>query len=254
MLIAMAVWDTVQNKRTWMTEVTLRSLDNTVDFRRHRLIISDNGSCDETLKLYAQLNLHADIILNGENIGTANAINKAWKRRNKGEHAVKMDNDVRIHQSGWCDWMEDAFSRDPELGILGLKRRDLSENPFDGTSTIRMLPHETGQRWITVEEVEHVMGTCQGYSSTLLDRIGFLTQPGVYGFDDSLASLRAKVAGFKRAFLCGFDIDHVDPGGTEFSRWKIDQANQVWKAYKWQANLYLMKAEDVYFDGGTDEL
>ena len=247
MLLAMAVFDTPENGRTWMTEATLLSLEETVDLKKHRLIISDNGSCKETHKLYKYIN--AQVIFNGENIGTANAINKAWKLREDGEHALKMDNDVRFHQSEWVEWMEDAFSRDATLGILGLKRSDLAENPWatdNFKSTLRMLPHILGQRWITIEEVRHVMGTCQAYSSALLDRIGFLTQPGVYGFDDSLSSIRAKVAGFKRAFLCGFEIDHIDPGGSAFSQWKIDQANVVWSAYNWLVMQYETGLMEVY--------
>jgi GT2 family glycosyltransferase len=249
-LIAMAVYDTEENDRTWMTKETLKSLAATVDFGRHRLVISDNASCDETLALYEfHRNIITGIYYNEGNIGTAKAINRAWTRRWPGEHCVKLDNDVMIHQAEWADWMEDAFERDPELGILGLKRRDLDENPFDGSSTLRMLPHEKGQRWIVIEEVEHVIGTCQAYSSALLDRIGYLVQPGVYGFDDSLSSVRAHVAGFKRAFLCGFEIDHIDPGGSPFNEWKITQANADFDAYKMMASEYEMAIKDVYYDG-----
>jgi GT2 family glycosyltransferase len=244
MLIAMAVYDTVENNRTWMTEATLNSLTETVNFDKHRVIISDNGSCEDTLKLYQKFPFQ--VIYNNENIGTAEAINNAWKCRHKNEHAVKMDNDVVFHQAEWADWMEDVFERDPSIGICGLKRRDLDENPFDGSSVIRMLPHEKGQRWIVVEEVVNVIGTCQAYSKKLLDRIGNkLVQPGLYGFDDSLSSVRAKVAGYTRCFLCGFEIDHIDPGGSEFSKWKIDRANKDWNAYKMIAAEYEMGIRDV---------
>ena len=249
MLIAMAVWDTEENGRTWMTGTTLGSLTKTVDFTKHRLIISDNGSCQATRDLYPVFSdIIEDVIYNGENIGTARAINKAWERRLPGEHAVKMDNDVVIHQAEWADWIEDAFSRDGTLGILGLKRNDLAENPWtedNFKSELRMLPHERGQRWIVVEEVRHVMGTCQAYSSALLDRIGFLAQPGVYGFDDSQSSIRAKVAGFKRAFLVGFEIDHIDPGGSAFSQWKIDRANEDWPICQWMMMQYETGLQDV---------
>ena len=39
MLIAMAVYDTVENKRTVMTERTLQSLAERVDWNKHRLVI-----------------------------------------------------------------------------------------------------------------------------------------------------------------------------------------------------------------------
>lgn len=257
MLIAMAVWDTVENGRAWMTEMTLESLAETVDWRKHRLIVVDNGSCDGVRELgFIGLQgypLPFTLLRNDENLGTAAAINQAWRHRKPGEHCVKMDNDVVIHQAGWADWMEDVFERDPAIGICGLKRNDLAESPWadkdEYRSTIRMLPHEPGRRWLVVERVRHVIGTCQGYSSALLDKIGFLVQPSLYGFDDSLAAVRAKVAGFQSVFLCGFEIEHLDPGGDDYAAWKLAQAEKHFATHNSDVVLYEAGVKDVYYDG-----
>jgi len=245
----MVTFDTEENGRTAFTRETLKSLFRTVDFSRHRLVVVDNGSIKATLDLlksYCQYVQPFTIIYNDKNIGTAKAINKAWRLREPGEHAVKMDNDCVIRQCEWADWMEDAFNRESTLGILGLKRRDLMENPFDGTSVLRMLPHIKGQRWITIEEVAHVMGTCQGYSSNLLDKIGYLVQPGVYGFDDALSSLRSRLCHFANAFLVGFEIDHIDPGGSPHGKWKIAKANEAWDEFRHIAAEYEMGIRPIY--------
>lgn len=259
MLIAMAVHDTVENNRSWMTRETLRSLARTVDWYRHHLIIIDNDSCQETLDIYSSIEhdfgLTWRLIPLSENLGTANAINRAWKHREPGEHCVKMDNDVVIHQTLWVDMMEDVFKRDPEIGICGLKRKDLEECPWgegDLRSVIRMLPHEKGQEWLIVEEIKGGMGTCQAYSSLLLDKIGYLVQPGVYGFDDSLSAIRAGLAGFKRVYLHGVEIDHIDPGGDAYCQWKIDQAAKYWEDYKKLVMSYRMGVTPLYHDGGFD--
>ncbi len=259
MLIAMAVHDTVENKRTWMTIATLESLAETVDWDEHRLIISDNGSCDATLELYREwLDFipSLSVIYNRENLGTARAINPAWRFRNPGEHAVKMDNDVVIHQAGWADWVEDVFDRDPSIGICGLKRKDLAECPWAAggmKSTLTMLPHLRGQRWLVVEEVRAVIGTCQAFSSSLLDKIGYLTQPGpYYGYDDVLASVRARLAGFKRVFLHGFEIDHIDPGGTAYTEWKHAEAAKVTDKFNATKVMLETGIESIYYDGGFD--
>jgi len=256
MIMGMAVWDTEENDRTWMTEETLFSLARTVDWDKHRLIISDNGSCEETLELYREIEdeLPFEVLYNGENLGTANAINRVWRDRRAGEHALKIDNDVVIFQSGWADWLEDVFQRDPSIGICGLKRKDLAECPWSkeewSRSTIRMLPHKAGQPWIVVEEVVHVLGTCQAYNSAFLEKIGYLTQPGLYGFDDSLAACRAIAAGFKSVFLCGFEIDHIDPGGTEYSEWKRQAAAGDMAAFNQLKREYLSGEREVYYNGG----
>lgn len=256
MLIAMAVYDTEDNRRTKMTLATLRSLARTVDWDRHRLFVIDNASCAATQKVYSDTRdwlLPFTLLRNIENRGTAKAINRAWAYRAAGEHCVKMDNDVVIHQADWCDWMEDVFDRDPAIGICGLKRGDLDESPFQppGTvfhSSIRMLPHKRGQRWLVVEDVHGVIGTCQGYNSALLDKIGFLVQPGVYGFDDSLASVRCELAGMGRVFLHGFEIEHIDPGNSAYSAEKRALAGAAFIDRNTMELLYRSGAVPIYHD------
>jgi len=262
MLLAMAVFDTDDNGRTELTERTLESLGNTVNFERHRLFISDNGSCPATHDLYDRYADHFPftVLKLGENKGTAVAINTAWRHRKRGEHAVKMDNDVVIHERDWADMMELVFEKDPYIGICGLKRKDIWESTEDPhpngdwyRSSIHMLPHERGERWIIVEQVNHVIGTCQAYSSLLLSKIGYLYQMqdrgNKYGFDDSLAAYRATVAGFKCVFLPGIHIDHVDPGGTEFTDWKHRQAGEFMQLYHRVRDEYLSRTRDIYYGG-----
>jgi GT2 family glycosyltransferase len=230
-LIAMCCYDTEENGRSKYTKATLEMLFDTVDFDKHRLIIVDNDSCEETKHIISEFltctNSNVEAIELDENIGTARAINKAWALRKKGEHLIKMDNDCLVNYSGWVDEMEEVIARDPSIGILGLKRKDLLENPWRTDhfkSTLRMLPHVNGQPWIIVEDVEHVIGTCQMYNHRLIDKIGGLMQPGVYGFDDTLAAVRCKLAGFKNSFLPHIDIEHIDYKETPYWQEKKDLA------------------------------
>lgn len=259
MLIAMAVYDTEENQRTELTRQTLLSLKETVNFTRHRLIVVDNGSCDETIQLYQEMRkiLPFKLTTLRTNVGTAMAINKAWREREPGEHAVKMDNDVIIHQRDWPDRMNEVFVKDATIGICGLKRKDLIERPDHPEeywrSAIRMLPHKPGEHWLVVEEVNHVMGTCQAYSDMLLNTIGYLYQMqdygNLYGFDDSLASLRADIAGFKRVFLPSIPIDHIDQGGTNYTNWKAGNAGRVMSLYHQVMAEYKSGERDIYYDG-----
>jgi GT2 family glycosyltransferase len=253
-LITMAVNDTVENKRTEYTIKTLLSLSETVDYRKHRLVIIDNNSCEQTkaflseciraseyikvpTKVVENLLVHRhnplrfipvipalQVITLPENIGTARAINQAWKLRKEGEHAIKMDNDVVIHSSGWVDEMEEAIRRDNKIGQIGLKRKDCWECTWhasdDFRSELKMLPQVPGERWIIVEEAKHIIGTCVMHSSNLLDKVGYLYQPSLYGYDDVLMSHRAHLAGFYSCFLPHIEIDHIDTGATAYQGWK----------------------------------
>jgi GT2 family glycosyltransferase len=229
-LISIAIFDTEDNRRSDLTNNTVYDLLETVDFNKHRLFLIDNASCKETKDILRHFALDFEhvfpvenltIIHNETNVGTARAINQAWKQRNPGEHCIKMDNDVVIHSAGWVEQMEECVRKQPQIGIIGLKRKDLMEYPEHPDENFRsqliMLPHERGEKWMIVEAVGHVMGTCQMYSSALLDKIGYLYQPGIYGFDDVLSSYRSHAAGFWNVFLPHIEIDHIDPGGTPYT-------------------------------------
>lgn len=241
--------------RSELTERTVESLCKRFDWQRHRLFLIDNGSTDQrthaVLGKWEAFDRFVTVIRNPENLGTAAAINQAWRNRRPGEHAVKMDNDVIIHAQDWVEQMEEALSRDPSIGIVGLKRKDLIEHP-DRTdfykSHLYHLPHEPGQRWIIGEQVNHVMGTCQMYSSALLDRIGYLYQPRLYGFDDSLAGHRCALAGFKSVFLPHIEIDHLDPGGTPYQAWKERHAGEQWEEYHKILREYETGERSIYYN------
>ena len=235
-LIAVAVFDTEENKRSELTRLTLRSLIGSVDFTKHRLVIIDNNSCQNTKRIItdAALDLYVNFPNEGlnpwhlitlpENIGTARAINQAWKLRHPSEHCIKMDNDIIINQSGWVEEMEEAIRRDPNIGQVGLKRKDCWEWPghehADWRSELHMLPHVPGEPWQIVEKVKHVIGSCAMHSAALLDKVGYLYQPSLYGYDDVIMSHRTHLAGFYSCFLPHINIDHIDPGDTPYQDWK----------------------------------
>lgn len=257
----MAVYDTEENGRSPFTKKTLESLFDTVDFTKHRLIVIDNGSCIEAKAIIADRlcwamklsNANVSVIPLPSNLGTAKAINQALKLRQPGEYCIKMDNDVVFHKSGWVDEMEDVMKRMPSIGILGLKRDDLCESTYsintDQRSKLIEVPHDNSQRWRVVEECKHVMGTCTMISPALLDRIGYFYQmDGLYGFDDSLLCVRSTIAGYLNCFLLGIDIDHIDPGGTEYTDWKAKYAGEMIGRYAEAERAYKSGMRDIYYN------
>lgn len=220
-LIVVAVYDTEENGRMEYTMRTLKCLAFTVDWNIHRLIIVDNNSFLRTKEAIRNYKFSEwTVITNTENIGTARAVNKGIKLRNPGEHVIKIDNDVVINQSGWVEEMEAVIERESSIGIVGLKRKDLAEWPLEtgwAHSELLALPHKAGQPWVVVEQVNHVMGTCQMISSMLLDKTGGFFQTGIYGLDDSDMSYRSSLLGFKNVFIPHINIDHIDAGGDAYS-------------------------------------
>ncbi len=236
-LISVAVYDLEGSGRTEITEKFFQSLIDTVDFRKHEIYIIDNNSCHATQKVILEFlkviddiaYQHATLIHNHENLGTAKAVNQGLRHRKPGQMTLKCDNDVIFHQQNWLEELEEAIRRQPNIGILGLKRKDLGESPNNHSPHFRTelidLPHNPGEKWMTFEKVTHgVFGTCTMYNHLLLDKIGYLYQPSVYGWDDGLISTRSTLAGFINGFLPHIEIDHIDPGGTFYQTWKETQA------------------------------
>lgn len=253
-LIAVCCYDTTENDRTWMTEKTLESLKKNVNLVKHKLIIVDNASCEatkEVIKNFCKKVSSVEVITNTENVGTAKAINQAWKLREPGQHVIKMDNDIVVHEEGWVDLLEDAISRDPEnIGQAALKRKDLKESPNADhhfyKSELVMLPQIPGQRWIVAEEVQHCIGSCVMHNSKLIDKVGGLVQFGVYSFDDALMSLRSRIAGFKNVFIPSVNIDHIDPGTNAYQKEKEKYAGEKMAEYTKAKEEYITGAKNIY--------
>ena len=227
-LISMCCHDTVENGRSKYTKKTIESLVETVDFSKHRIIVTDNDSCEETKNILKDYDQFITVISNTENVGTAKAINQAWAYRKPGEVVIKMDNDVVINNYGWVEEMELAMKLGG-YGIMGLKRKDLMQSPNASNhwkTELKMLPHEKGDNWVVVEESADVMGTVQMFHPELINKMGGLMQAGVYGFDDTLACIRAILLGYKLAFLPHIDIDHIDIGGDAYTEWKRKYAGE----------------------------
>ena len=260
MLLAMAVYCNEENGRLPYLKRTLESLEDRVSFARHRLYLCDNASSPEVareLDCFAVLHPGSVKVLHFPvNLGTAAVINRAWREANPGETVCKMDDDVEILGDDWPDLLEDALDRRPALGICGLKRKDLQESPWSTNpfyrSTIEMLPHLPGQRWLVIEHVQHVFGTVQAYSPACRKALGYLYQMQdqgcYYGFDDSLASFRAHLAGFETAFLLGVDINHIDPGSTAWSEEKKKIAEKWMPVFEQVKREYMDGTRSLYWE------
>ncbi len=257
----MAIFDQDGSGRSELTEKTLECLLNTVDFNTHKLVLIDNDSCIKTKTILAKFaghfsaigeynQDHLTIISNEENIGTARAINQGIKMREPDQFVLKMDNDIIINSINWIEEMEEALRRNPMIGILGLKRKDLIETPWNPDinwrSELIMLPHKPGETWMVFEKVKGVMGTCTLYNHALLDKVGYLYQPSLYGYDDSLISGRSGLAGFINGFLPHINIDHIDPGGTFYQKWKEDEAGLRASEAQKIMGQYISGERDIY--------
>lgn len=256
-VICMATYGTEANSKAWMQAATLASMAETVDWSKHWLIVVDNASSKPTKDLLEcyQRKLYGRMIVlhNQSNLGTARAISRAWDTCEKDAYCMKVDDDVVWHQSGWVDRMQDALERDPNLGIIGLKRNDLAENPWApegcwSRSDLVMLPHKPGERWVVIEVAQHVMGTCQMYQPKFRALTGHLYQPSCYSYDDSIMAARVHGAGYHSAFLVNFTIDHIDGGGGTYQKFKEGQAGAYGEIARKCSGMFRLGLFDLWTD------
>lgn len=236
---------------------TLNNVLETTDFKKHELFISDNGSGSVMQEFYKDFKKrfktqnnpnNLTISYNGENLGTARAVNLGIIGRTPGQFIIKRDDDTIVYDNTWVEQMEEVIQKDSTIGIVGLKRWDLEQHPdnLSYPSNLRMLPHIKGEKWIVVEETHDIIGTSTMLNPILLDRIGGYAQPLVYGWDDSLISLRSRLAGFKNTFLPHIRIDHIDEGGDSFTKWKQDHATEGASIFNEMAEDYKRGVRDLY--------
>lgn len=258
-LICIASYCTEENGRLKYAKRCMYSLLDTVDFNKHRLGIYLNAPSEEAKLFYAEFQHKFEssfpagnlvIIENYENVGTAKAVNSIMYLRKEGEKCIKMDDDVVFNKIGWVDEMEDALSRLTNIGILGLKRRDLAESTYRtdwAASKLIEVPHKAGEKWYVVEQVNHVMGTCTMYSDAMIEKCGGLYQMGgLYGFDDSTFCYRAALAGLASCFLHGIDIEHIDEGGDAYNDWKQRYSGEKMAAYNEALQKYKSGELSIY--------
>lgn len=251
--INMAVHNTPENDRLKYTEQCINSLIKQGVHLFHDLYIINQGTCEKTKEYLNRLPFQCNVIFNTENKGTARAINQGLENRKPGQHAIKCDDDVVIKADDWVEQMAEAIEREPQIGIVGLKRKDLIQTTWHSDPEYRseliMLPHEPGQRWINVEKTRDIMGTCTMFNSALLDKIGYLYQNSIYGFDDCYASWRSNIAGFWNVHLSHIEIEHLDDGGNlDYTTWKQKHSGEVFEQVRREVNEMLRGERSIYVD------
>lgn len=257
----MASYATETNNRFEYAINTLTSLIHTVDFDKHELFISDNGSFSQMTKFYTYFRIsfnklfpkeNLTISLNGKNLGTAEAVNLGIRTRKPNQYVIKIDSDITVGKQDWVEEMEECFDRYPNLGILGLKRIEViqkadHENPNYRTKLVSA-PHERGQRWIILELCSDVIGSLTMLSPKLLDRVGYFYQPENYGWDDVLLCIRSEKAGFVNAFLPHIPIVHLDNGEGEYVKEKQREASRTMAQFSEIAEDYKSGVRDIYYN------
>ena len=169
------------------------------------VIIADNNSTDGSRELIRAEYLWVRLVELDRNYGFTGACN-AGIRAAKGELVALLNNDTEV-EGGWAAAVIEAFSRDPQVGIVASKmllfdKRDHIHTAgdyftVDGRAGNRgVWQKDEGQ----FDREEYVFSACGGssvYRKTLLDEVGLLDDDFFFSLEDIDLAWRAQLAGWR---------------------------------------------------------
>ncbi len=169
------------------------------------VIVTDNGSTDESLALLARDYPEVRVLALGENRGFTGACN-AGMRAARGEFVVLLNNDTEA-DARWVEEIVAAFERYPEAGIVASKmllfdRRDTFHTAGDfyrvnGIPGNRGVWQKNEGQYDREEAVFSACGGSAAYRRAMLDQVGLLDEGFFYSCEDLDLAWRAQLAGWQ---------------------------------------------------------
>lgn len=172
-------------------------------YARREVIVVDNGSTDESLRILARYP-EVRVVALGSNRGFAGAVN-AGIHAALGEIIVLLNNDTEASPT-WLEALAAAFERHPDAGLLASKillfdHRDVFHSAgdyyrVDGIPGNRgVWERDTGQ-YDREEEVFSACGAAAAYRRELFRDIGLFDEDFFYSCEDVDLAWRAQIAGW----------------------------------------------------------
>jgi len=195
----------------------LSSLKNKTEYSNYQVIVVDNHSLDDSVKLVKQTFPWADLIALDKNYGFSIGNNKGIAyalKKYDSQYFLLLNNDTELIQSDWLRRMVAVAESEDNLGIVGCKLiYPDGKTQYIGTnfsakklawinpSSERTLPEEF--------DVDSVLGACFLIKRAVIDKIGFFDaafSPFINEESDFCA--RAKKVGYRTRMILGVKVIH----------------------------------------------
>ncbi len=209
-------------------------------FVRYRVLVVDNGSCDNSVSFVKHHFSSVQLIQNVTNVGFAegNNIGIRYALQQGADYVVLLNNDTRV-EPDWLGELIEAVEGDPQIGIAECQQRS-----WDGQQVIRLrfrpdwmegVEERTplGATMEPISPVAYAAGCCALLRSETLRHIGFF-DPRYFAYvEDVDLSLRAWIAGYKVITVPKAVIYHRVGGSSESrSRMYLGYHNQLYTLLK----------------------
>lgn len=197
-----------RNRRGLLSKL-LRSLE-VLTYRPLEVIVTDNGSEDDTLEMLGSEFPDVRVIALGRNAGIV-ARNEGM-RAASGDFILTLDDDVTMVEPDTIEVLLDTFARQPKVGLICLKICD-PDNLTDHSQENWWypLPREAYQNRslysVTFNEAAAM------FRKSVVDRSGLYFEPMFWGGEERDLALRILDAGAEILYLGSRSVVHWGPRG-----------------------------------------
>jgi GT2 family glycosyltransferase len=213
---------------SWNGEAFLESClhaltSQTLSADRYEVIVVDNGSTDQSVKLVRQRFPAIKVIEAGQNLGYAGGANLGWLHASG--RVLALLNQDTVPRRDWLSALVTALD-DPTVGIAGSKILDPDGRTLQHAGAhldwplVEGLHYGRGEldagQYNKAQEVEFVTGAALAARKAVLERVGFMDEgffPGY--FEDADLCLRIRKAGYRVLFIPQATVLHQESASFE---------------------------------------
>ena len=187
-----------------------------------RIIVVDNGSTDDSLKLLEKYP-DVDVIRHERNLGFAGGVNAGFRRAISGgaKYAAAFNNDA-VADKDWLKRLAAFMDKHPQAGMAAPKILTADGKRLDSTGdflTVWGLPYPRGRGERDLDayddstDVFAASGGASLYRVSMLEKVGLFDEDFFAYYEDVDLSFRARLMGWDVAYVPGAVVRH-DIGAT----------------------------------------
>lgn len=189
----------------------------------YEVIVVDNASSDESVKMLKKEFPQVKLIKNKRNLGFSKANNQGINKA-RGEYILLLNSDTEIVNNALKELVDFAESKN-DLGMAGPKLLNPDGRPQPSTAPFYTLPVAFlslfgGDRFlrrspVKTTPVDWVSGACFLIKKAIIDKIGLLDEKFFMYAEEMEYCFRAKKAGYQVYFYPQAEVIHLGEGSGD---------------------------------------
>lgn len=182
------------------------------------IIVVDNGSTDDSVKLIEKHYPEVELIKNSVNCGYAGGVNPGFRRALEmdADYVAAFNNDA-VADKDWLKNLAACLDKNPRTGIAAAKVLTADGRSLDSSGdqyTVWGLPYPRGRgegdlsKYDSQTEIFGASGAASLYRVSMLRDIGLLDEDFFAYYEDVDLSFRAQLAGWRVAYVPAAVVQH----------------------------------------------